>query len=459
MNRPVIWEPTPRQADFLAAAEDEVLFGGAAGGGKTDGLVIDALGAPWKAVEQPEYRALCLRRTFPELKEVIDRTNAIYPLAYPGAKWSIKDGEWRFPSGARIELGYLDRDSDVGRYQSRQFQWIGWEELAQWPTSYPYEYMLSRLRAPERLRLPCFVRATCNPDGQGARWIAKRFKILPSGQSTYAEEKIGDRIWRRRFIASRLEDNPHLAGTGYKEKLMMLPDEIRRALYEGRWDEPQIGGAIYVESLRQAQREGRITKVPYDPTCLVDTWWDLGMADSTVIWFTQDVGREIHVIDYFEASGEGFPYYAKILREKPYAYGRHTAPADIAVRELGTGRSRLEVAANLGIKFDREGMPQIGLEEGIHATRMLFPRLWFDEKKCHAGLEALAHYRRDYNQRLGEYKASPVHDWASHGADGLRTLGVSHKVTIMRTEDREERRVFTISDGQGYDSSSDWLGN
>ena len=120
----VVWQPTPRQAEFLAASEDEVLYGGSAGGGKTDALVIDALGAQHRAVEQPEYRGLLLRRTYAELKEVVDRTQAIYPRVYPGSRYVEPD--WRFPSGARLEFGYLDRDTDVFRYQSRQFQWIGW---------------------------------------------------------------------------------------------------------------------------------------------------------------------------------------------------------------------------------------------------------------------------------------------------------------------------------------------
>lgn len=446
-SRPIIWQPTDRQSEFLSAPEEEVLYGGSAGGGKTDALIIDALGCQYRAVERPEYRALILRRTYAELKEIVDRTKAIYPLIYPGAKYV--EPEWRFPSGACLEFGYLDRDSDAMRYQSRQFQWIGWEELAQWPTSYPYTYMLSRLRRSDRMAdLPVFVRATCNPDGPGAKWIAERWGISPDGQSTKKESTIDGRKFRLRFIASRLDDNPHLRDTGYREQLMRLPDDIRRALLDGRWDEATIQGAIYGSDLALAREQSRITSVPHDQTVRVDTWWDLGVADSTVIWFTQDVGREIRVIDYYEASGEGLPHYASVLDRKGYLYGRHTAPHDIAVRELGSGRSRIETAATLGIKF--ETSPSIGLDEGIHATRMLFPRLWFDAKKCGPGLEALAHYRREYNKRLSEFKSTPVHDWSSHASDALRTLGVSHKVTTTR---REMPRMRSIGGG-----SSNWMG-
>ena len=342
------------------------------------------------------------------------------------------------------------KSSDQMRYQSRQFQYIAWEELAQWPTDTSYLYLMSRLRAPERLAIPCLVRATCNPDGPGARWIAKRFGILPSGESTSLEVKLDGRKWRRRFIAARLDDNPHLAGTGYREQLLQLPDETQRALLGGRWDEAPIGGAIYGEVLSKAREEHRITKVPHDPTLRVDTAWDLGVGDSTAIWFSQSVGREVRLIDYYEANGEGLPHYAHVLDKKGYLYGRHIAPHDIRVREMGSGRSRIETAASLGIKFDIA--PNVGLEDGIHAVRMLFPLLWIDERRCAAGLEALGSYRRSFNKTLGEYKETVVHDWSSHCADAARYLAVSRKPPRVR--EREPAHYRNVESGSGFG----WLG-
>jgi hypothetical protein len=378
---------------------------------------------------------LILRRAYPELKEIIDRTRSLYPLVAPGATFLSQASEWTFPSGARIELSYLDQDADVMRYQSRQFQWIGWEELAQWPTDFPYVYMLSRLRAPERLGIPCYVRATCNPDGPGASWIKKRWGIQPSGNSTWSEIELGGRKWRRRFIAARITDNPHLANTGYREQLSLLPEEVQRALLEGRWDDAPVGGAIYGEVLTKARADRRISSVPYDPTLRVDTAWDLGVGDATAIWFSQSVGREVRLIDYYEASGEGLSYYAAVLDRKrdeykDLIYGRHIAPHDIQVRELGSGRSRIEVAQSLGIYFDIA--PQMGLEDGINAVRMLFPRLYIDEERCAAGLEALARYRRSWNKQMGEYKATPVHDSSSHAADALRYLALGYRPTLPK---------------------------
>jgi hypothetical protein len=230
--------------------------------------------------------------------------------------------------------------------------------------------------------------------------------------------------------------DPHLLADA---KANMTADEYAQE-YECSF-EAAVKGAIYAKELEAARANKRVTSVPYDPALPVDTDWDLGIGDAMAIWFSQSTrGGEVRLIDYYEASGEGFPHYVKLLREKGYAYGKHWAPHDIQVRELSSGRSRQEVARAQGINF--EITPRLHtsvggeVEEGIHALRMLFPRLWFDEEKCKAGLEALQHYRRDYNERLNEFKATPVHDWASHAADAARGLAVRHQIPVERKRQR-----------------------
>lgn len=194
--------------------------------------------------------------------------------------------------------------------------------------------------------------------------------------------------------------------------------------------EAAVKGAIYAKELELARRDGRVARVPIDPVLPVDTDWDLGVGDSTAIWFSQSLrSGEVRLVDYYEASGEGLPHYAKVLRDKGYTYGQHWAPHDIQVKELGSGRSRLETAATLGIRFNI--CPNIPLEDGIHAARMLFGKCWFDSDKCAPGLEALQHYRRDYNTRLNEFKSTPVHDWASHGADAWRYLATRQRTPLL----------------------------
>lgn len=199
--------------------------------------------------------------------------------------------------------------------------------------------------------------------------------------------------------------------------------------YAQEWEcsfEAAVRGAIYAAELSKAHAERRVTTVPIESALPVDTTWDLGVGDATAIWFTQSLrSGEVRLIDYYEASGEGLPHYAKVLKGKGYLYGEHWAPHDIQVRELASGRSRLEAAQTLGINFNV--VPNVPLEDGIHAARLFFESCWFDATRCKAGLEALQHYRRDYNTRLNEFKATPVHDWAEHGSSAFRYLAVRHE--------------------------------
>lgn len=205
-------------------------------------------------------------------------------------------------------------------------------------------------------------------------------------------------------------------------------------------------GAIYANELRQAQANGRITAVPYDPAVPVHTFWDLGVLDPTSIWFAQNVGGEIRVIDYYEANGVGLTAHAQVLQSKGYQYGKHYAPHDIQVRDFSTGRTRLEAASSLGIRF--EVVPRQSVEDGIHAVRMLFPRLWFDSLRTKKGVDCLSNYRRAYNATLNEYMPTPVHDYTSHAADAMRYMAVS------LTEDKPKPKKL----GGQYSGASAWMG-
>ena len=195
-------------------------------------------------------------------------------------------------------------------------------------------------------------------------------------------------------------------------------------------------GSYYGKLLEEAEQAGRVTKVPAQPELAVDTWWDLGIGDSTAIWFVQKAGLELHLIDYYECSGEGLAHYAKVLQERGYVYGTHWAPHDIAARELGTGKSRQEVARNLGLNF--RIAPRLPVEDGIEAVRNLLPRCWFDAERCRQGLRALKSYHRDYNERRQAYLPHPVHNWASHGSDAFRTGAVTVR-EVSGAADRRER--------------------
>ena len=183
-----------------------------------------------------------------------------------------------------------------------------------------------------------------------------------------------------------------------------------------------IQGSYYSKQIAKAETENRITNVPYDEILKVDTVWDLGVGDAMSIWFVQRTSKEIRLIDYYECSGEGFPYYAKILSDRGYNYGNHYAPHDIAVKEMGSGLSRLEVARGLGINF--KIVKNIPIEDGINAVRIIFNKCWFDKIKCKQGLNALISYHKEYDENRKEYKKTAFHDWSSHGSDAFRYLAV-----------------------------------
>ena len=190
-------------------------------------------------------------------------------------------------------------------------------------------------------------------------------------------------------------------------------------------------GAYYGEGIKRAEREHRITHVPYAEGFPVNTAWDLGIDDSMTIWFFQVIGQEFHFIDYYENSGEGLSHYAKVMQDKKYVYGKHYAPHDIMVRELGTGKSRYEVAKGFGISFIPA--PALEIDDGINAARQIFSQCWFDLDKCHRGINCLKNYRKEWDEQNKVFKNKPKHDWASHGADAFRRFAVGYRKVMPPT--------------------------
>ena len=249
VQREIIFEPNPGpQTDFLASTEQEVLYGGSAGGGKSYAMIAD----PVRYLNNPTARMLLVRRSTEELRELISVSKQLYPKAIPGIKFMERDKTWVAPSGATLWMSYLDRDDDVMRYQGQAFNWIGFDELTQWPTPYPWNYMRSRLRTTKASGLPLYMRATSNPGGPGHQWVKKTF-IDPSipnedfwATDTDSGEIIswpkghsreGEPLFKRRFIPATLFDNPYLAEDGmYEANLLSLPEHQRRQLLEGDWD-------------------------------------------------------------------------------------------------------------------------------------------------------------------------------------------------------------------------------
>lgn len=185
-----------------------------------------------------------------------------------------------------------------------------------------------------------------------------------------------------------------------------------------------ILGAYYGRDIADAEAAGRIGTVPYDPILPVHTAWDLGISDSTAIWFFQIVMSELHVIDYYEASGYNVAHYAAVLSSKPYAYGTEWLPHDSMARQMGTGRSIFETLKALTNRHPRL-VPKLSVMDGINATRISIGRAWFDAERCHDGLEALRAYRADYDDKAKVFHDRPKHDWSSHGSDAARYMSLA----------------------------------
>jgi len=234
----VIFRPNDGpQTDFLAASETDVLYGGAAGGGKSYAMLVD----PLRFAHRAAHRALILRRSMPELRELIDKSRELYPKAFPGCKYKEVEKLWNFPSGAKIEFGFLERDADVYRYQGQAYSWIGFDEITHQATEFSWNYLASRLRTTDPEIIP-YMRCTANPGGVGAHWVKKRY-IDPAPPY---DAFVGKDGLTRKFIPARLEDNPFLAADGrYEQMLKALPPTQRRQLLEGDWDVAE--GAAFTE--------------------------------------------------------------------------------------------------------------------------------------------------------------------------------------------------------------------
>ena len=225
------------QTNFLAAGEKDVLYGGAAGGGKSFAMIVD----PLRNCHKKAHRALILRRSMPELREMIDKSRELYPQAFPGAKFREVEKLWNFPSGAKVEFGFLERDADVYRYQGQAYSWIGFDEITHLPTEFSWNYLASRLRTTDPT-IQTYLRCTANPGGVGSHWVKNRY-ILPAEHNS---SFLGNDGLTRKFIPAKLEDNPYLAEDGvYEQMLKSLPPIQRRQLLEGNWDVAE--GAAFVE--------------------------------------------------------------------------------------------------------------------------------------------------------------------------------------------------------------------
>ena len=230
------------------------------------------------------------------------------------------------------------------------------------------------------------------------------------------------------------------------ETKIVDPEELKSALsvmgvakYNQEFECSFIGnirGSIYGDLLGKLEDKKQVSSIPYNPAYPVHTAWDIGYSDSTSIIFFQQIGHAVNIIDYYENNNQAFPHYAQTLKEKDYVYGEHYAPHDIEVTEFSSGRSRREVAYQMGVRF--RVAPKVALEDGIHAVKMILERCYINVDNCSKLINALRHYHRKYNDKDRVYKLSVNHDWSSHAADALRTLAVGLQDIKFNNQSRQQ---------------------
>lgn len=260
------------------------------------------------------------------------------------------------------------------------------------------------------------------PNGRNAFWDMRDYASRIPGQMYAGAETPHPEGWcLAEYKASQTQvlPQPELDAA----RALMSEDEYAQE-FECSF-EASVRGAVYAKEMARVRAEGRVRTVAVDPLIPVHTAWDLGIGDSTAIWFIQCVNNEVRCVDYYEAQGEGLGHYVNVLSGRGYTYGRHVVPHDAQVRELGTGRTRIEMLAQLGLRV--EVAPKLSLDDGIEAAHMFLKRCYFDSFKAAKGIECLQNYRREENSKTGELKPEPVHDWASHGADAFRYAAIALK--------------------------------
>jgi hypothetical protein len=352
----------------------------------------------------PRPRTAFVAPTFAQAKRIAWDYVKFYAGVIPGVQFNETELRADFPNGGRIMLLSAENpDALRGIYLDEcVFDEFGMQNPRVWGE-------VVRPALSDRQGSACFLGT---PAGHN-----HFYDLLETAKGQLAE---GSSDWYYKIC--KASDT----GIVRPEELEAAQAQMTPEQYEQEYEcsfTAAIIGAYYGKLLSDADDTGRVTRVPYDPAYPVYTAWDLGINDSTAIWFAQVFrGGSVNVIDYYESSGVGLDHYADVLNRKEYTYGEHLAPHDIEVRELGSGKSRLETAYSLGVRF--RVIPKMKVADGINAARMLIPKCYFDRDKCGEGLEMLRQYRQDWDEKRKIFRDHPRHDYTSHAADAFRYLAV-----------------------------------
>ena len=357
---------------------------------------------------------LCGREFMNSLGEssMAEVKNAILSVDWLASYYEIGEKFIRSKDG-RITYTFagLRRSLDSIKSQSRIL--IAWVDEAESVSGRAWDLLMPTVREEDQsIGFNSEIWVTWNPESKYSA-THERFRANFPSNSKIVALQWQDNDWFPEVLnEQRLED---------KDK---RPDQ-----YEWIWDggfQVYSEGSYYSTELRRAKDEDRITKVRYDRGKGVITSWDLGIGDSTSVVFAQFIGAEIHIIDFYEASGAGLEHYVKMLQDKGYVYDQHVLPHDVRVRELGSGKSRVEMLEELGI-HNIEIAPQLLIDDGIQQVRTMLDKCYFDEVQCEKLIDSLLAYSREWDDNGMTWRMRPKHDWSSHAADAMRYLAIGYR--------------------------------
>ena len=385
----VIFRPNDGpQTEFLAAPEREVFYGGARGGGKSYAMLVD----PLRYCHKETHRALLIRRTMPELRDLINHSQRLYSKAFPGAKWREQEKEWRFPSGAKIEFGYAENMTDALRYQGQSYTWIGIDELPQYHSPDIYNFLRSSLRSVDT-EIPVYMRATGNPGNIGSQWVREMF-VDPAMPNFAFDINIdtpnGNKVITRRFIPAKLQDNPYLIQTDdYYVMLASLPEIQRKQFLEGDWDAfedsafPEFNKSIHV----------------VDPFEMPKGWQKFRAADwgysspACVLWFAIDYDNNLWVYrELYTKKITADVFARKVLELEHGEYIRYgVLDASTWAKRGDIGPSIAETMIQAGCRWrpsDRTSKSRISGKLEIHKRLKIS-----DDKKKEPGIRIFSNCR------------------------------------------------------------------
>ena len=433
----VVWKPQPRQFDFMTRPEYEALYGGAAGGGKSDALVIEAT----RQVQIPYYKALIIRKTYPQLTELIEKSQRYYSVAFPKAKYNESKHTWTFPSGAKIVFGSMQHPKDKQNYQGKAYDFVAFDELTHF-TYEEYVYLKSRNRA-NGPGTRCYIRSTANPGGVGHGWVKERFitagkpmeTLWEKVQVNHPDGKVETKWESRVFVPSSVFDNKILLENdpNYLTRLASMPEAEKNALLYGDWD--SFSGQYFAEwrdspdiklcnaagiSPEDALKQRRFTHViePFD----IPRYWtimrsyDFGYNKpfSLQYWACDPDGVLYNFLEVYgctQTPNEGikwtpeeqFAYFAELERTHPWLKGRKIVDsvADPSIWDASRGVSTAELASRCGIyftpgdneriagwlmmryylQFDQNGYPRMYFFTNCKAARRTIPLMLYSESK------------------------------------------------------------------------------